>query len=500
MHSQLMDLLRAYWNIAINCLQWGDTGKGKFVDLITYWADVIVRGRGGANAGHSVLLGDEEYVFHLIPSSILHDIDGKVSIIGNGVAVDPRILCDELALLKAKNQSYNNFMLALNAKLTLPTQIVRDRIVDKAGGKVVIGTTGRGIGPTYSDHALRIGLEINDLLNPDILAKNVRNNVTYSLKVLQGYDPEIIKDVMHHEHLSRGLYYHPKKIFDVDSIITRYLQFGEELAEFIQDTDSFVQAAVGRRKILLEGSQGALLDVDNGTRPYVTGTSTIVDGLAIGAGFNLHKHHVDLALGVVKFPYMTRVGSGPFPTEFGDRMSEEWCRDATQEKDLEQFATASTNDINEFSQGGAIRRLGREFGATTRRPRRTGWLDLPLLRYAMRWGSENVILTKPDVLDTCEQIKICTSYIYDGPDYRVGTRVLTKGTSLREATPMACVLEHCKPVYEILPGWQRSIRGIRHFQDLPPQLISVLNFVGAEAGIKPKMISVGPAAEETIIV
>ena len=486
--------------VAVTCLQWGDTGKGKIVDLLATWSHLIVRCGGGANAGHSVYLNGVPFIFHLIPSGILHDKDGKINIVGSGVAIDPKIFCDELALLVRSNQTCDNMMLSLNAKLTLPTQIVRDRVGEGSAGAGKIGTTGRGIGPTYGDHVIRIGLTVNDLLNPDILAAKVKANVAFSVRILQSYDPEMVKAILFQKNLDGGIFYHSEKMFDVDAIVQKYLEYGVVLSQFIRDTDTFVQQNVGRKNLLLEGAQGTLLDVDYGTRPFVTSSNCTVDGLAKGTGLN--RSHIDLALGIIKGFYETRVGEGPFPTELGGKASAEWCAKATREDEKEKYASVgiTVNNPDEFYQGIALRIVGDEYGATTGRPRRTGWLDLPLLRHSLRWGGPNVVLTKLDILDDFDEIKVCTRYEYLGPTYHFGSEVLEYGDHLVDAIPSAEVLEHCKPEYVSFSGWKKSIRGITSFRDLPRELMSILDFVVGATRINPKIISVGPGPEETIFV
>ena len=484
--------------IAVTCLQWGDTGKGKIVDLLADWADIIVRGTGGANAGHSICFGESRFVFHLVPSGILHDEKGKINIIGSGTAIDPRTLCEELALFRKQGLSYGHLMLALNAKLTLPTQIVRDRVGEGEAGERKIGTTGRGIGPTYADHVMRVGLIVNDLLNPDILAKKVSANVAFSSRALAGCDPQTVRAVLHQPFLGNGIFYHPERIFNTDEIVQSCLECGKTLGQFIGDTDAYVHDSVGSKKILLEGAQGALLDVDHGTRPFVTSSSCTVDGLAKGAGLN--RSHVDLALGIIKGFYETRVGEGPFPTELGGEDSARWCRQITKEKEMDEYSGASVNAPHEFIQGIALRMAGDEYGATTKRPRRIGWLDLPLLRYALQWASPDVVLTKLDVLNQFDEIKVCTHYKYVGPYYRYGAEDLHSGRVLDTAIPLAEVLEYCRPVYHVFPGWKKSFKGVTSFEGLPCELRHILDFVICQTGISPRIISGGSDREDTIFV
>jgi len=492
------EFCREIFTIAVTCLQWGDSGKGKVVDLLALWADLIVRCMGGANAGHSVWVNGKVYVMHLIPSGILHDNHGKKNIIGSGTAIDPRILCEELALLESQKLPYNNLMLALNAKLTLPSQIACERVAESEAGSGKIGTTGRGISWTYASHLLRVDAKVNDLLNTDIFVANLRRNLEFSRRFLSSFDPDAVKAVMHHEHLGSGIYYSPVKIFDEDAIVEQYLRYGETLEPIIRDTDAFVRSVVGKKRVLLEGAQGSLLDVDHGTRPFVTGSNCTPGGMSRGAG--LDRSDIDLELGIFKGFYETRVGEGPMPTEYGGIRSADWCRIATKQQEAERFGEVSVNDPNEFFQGIAIRREGDEYGATTKRPRRTGWLDLPLLRQALLWSGPNVVLTKLDVLNNCERIKVCYKYRYDGPAYHYGNKVLNRGDLLDEAIPSAEVLRHCVPLYESFPGWKKNLRGITTYSGLPSELRFILEQVVKTTKITPRIISIGPDREETIFV
>ena len=488
--------------VIVQDLQWGDGGKGKLADaMMEVWADIGVRTNGGSNSGHTVWNKGAKIVLHLLPSGIMHDKDGKPCVIASGVAVDPRMLCEEIGLLQQKGMSFNHLMVALNALLTLPTHIARDMVSEDAAGATKIGTTGRGIGPTYSDHALRIGLQVNDLLNPDILATKVKANVRYSARILKGFDPEKVKQIFQHERLCGGIYYDPEKIFNVDTIVQVYLEYGKKLAQFIRDTDTFIQANVGKKRMLLEMGQGLLLDVDHGTLPYNTSSRCTVDGALSGAGLNRFSPGKILALGIVK-AYQTRVGLGPFPTELGGEDSDKWCNDptTTREKEKAQYPDVSINDEDEFRQGIALRDKGDEFGATTKRPRRTGWLSLPDLRHSLRWGSRDVVWTKLDVLTGCHKIKVCTHYKYMGPTYRFGDKVLLQGDMLDTTIPASEVLRHCEPVYATFDGWEKSISGVTAWQDLPNEPKLILKFVTLKTRIRNRIISVGKDRDETIFV
>ncbi len=490
-------LNKVAWILAVVCNQWGDTGKGKFIDYFASWADVVARGTGGANAGHTVKTGNIEFISHLIPSGILHDKNGKINVIGSGTVLDPRILCEELAQLRENGLRYDHLMIALNAKLVLPQHLLLDRIKESDSGRVKIGTTGRGIGPCYTDHYARTGLIMNDLLNKDVFVKKLERNLREKVRILKTYDPELVEKIMSHEHLENGIYYDPADIIDVDAIVEKYCNvYGKELEGMIRDTDEFMQRSAGKKRILLEGAQGLLLSIDYGSFPYVTSSDPSVRGLAKGVG--LSEKQVDLTLGIVKAFYMTRVGGGPFPTEMGGAKSEEWCN-GDGNRNFENSLPVTVNDRDEFHQGIAIRIAGNEYGATTGRPRRTGWLDLPLLRYAIGINGPDVILTKLDVLSGCERIKLCRAYRYEGPDYRLGEKTIKTGDVFETAIPQTEVLQFCRPIYTEFGGWQQDIRGAKTLEGLPDRLKEILDYVKKETGIVPRILSVGPDREETIV-
>lgn len=484
--------------LGVICTQWGDTGKGKFVDYFARWADIIARGTGGANAGHTIHLGEMEHVFHLLPSGMLHD---KLNVIGTGVAVEPRTVLEELATLRQAEIHTDKLRVSLNARLVLPQHVVLDRVREAAQGDGKIGTTGRGMGPCYRDHVDRVGLVMNDLLNPDVFVRKLRRNLEEKIRLLRTYDPELVRSVMGQKILEDGIFYHPEQVLDADAIADRYLTYGVELQPFIVDTDAILRRAAGKHRILLEGAQGNLLSVDYGTYPYVTSSDCTIHGLAKGVG--LSERDVDLTLGIVKAFYMTRVGEGPFPTELGGEKSADHCRTAKRETEAADYPQSSINDPDEFVRGIAIRQAGNEYGATTTRARRTGWLDLPLLRYsAEELTGPNVILTKLDVLDGAESFRICRCYEYTGPDYVRGDHVFRAGDQLRTAVPDLEVMQHCRPCYADaeFPGWEGPIREIREFGKLPPELRQAVRFVEEQADVNVTLLSVGSDREETIFV
>ena len=487
--------------LAIVCTQWGDTGKGKFVDyLAEEWADIIARGTGGANARHTIRLGSKTHVFHLIPSGILHDGDGKTNIIGNGVAFDPRIFSQELAILRREGMPYNNLLVALNARLVLPQHLLVDRLNESSSsGK--IGTTGRGIGPTYVDHVDRIGLVVNDLLNRDCLVRKLKRNIAKKRAFLSLQDPELVREILHHEHLGGGIFYNPASLLDIDAIVEDYCNYGREIKDLIADTDTYLAELAGQRRILLEGAQGNLLSIDYGTYPYVTSSDCSMQGLARGVG--LRERQVDRTFGIVKAFYMTRVGEGPFPTELGGNTSAAWCNRVGTTEQIEQYhyPDATVNSREPFVRGIGIRRAGYEYGSTTKRPRRVGWLDLPLLRYSQRHTGPDTILTKLDVLDDCEWIDICTAYRYVGPTHHIGgQKTLNSGEILQSAIPDYDVIQDCVPIYKSFPGWLTPTRACRNEGELPTQLRDLIGYIAASASLNIVMLSVGPDREQTIVI
>ena len=486
------NFLSGVGTLAIVCNQWGDTGKGKIVDFFSGWADIIARGTGGANAGHTIKIGDKTYIFHLIPCGIIYDSEGKTNVIGNGVAFNPRAVLDELKFLNENGLSYNNLKIAYNAKLVLPQHIVMDKL---ERGR--IGTTGRGIGPVYTDDVARKGLIVSDMLNKDIFKEKLKENLEDKLKLLSLEDPEAVRREI---EKIEAAFFKPGEFFDVDAIVEQYTQYGRELREMVIDTDDFMRGARSEgKRILLEGAQGLLLSVKYGTYPFVTGSDCSVQGLANGAG--LSERDVDLTLGVVKAFYITRVGKGPFPTELGGKKSAEHCdnEEHTREYEEKKFPDVSVNDKDKFRQGVAIRRAGGEYGATTGRPRRVGWLDLPLLRHAIKINGPNIILTKLDVLKGCDEIKICFGYTCAGPDYVLGRKVIRQGELIDVAIPQSEILENCKPQYRTFNGGKTDISRVREYDDLPKEVISPVDYIEAVAKVNIRALSVGAERKQMIL-
>ncbi|MBA3060586.1 MAG: adenylosuccinate synthase, partial [Nitrospirae bacterium] len=404
--------------------QWGDEGKGKIVDVLTEKADAVARYQGGHNAGHTVVINNEKFVLHIIPSGILHK--GKTCIIGNGVVVEPKSLIEEMdGLIKRGIDIGENIFLSRSAHLIMPYHAAIEREQERRKGSKKIGTTGKGIGPAYVDKTARTGIRAGELLYPEIFKEKLKNN-------LAGIN-----------HLLKVLYNAPA--FDVDDIYSEYMRYAERLSGCIADTDVIVNRMIDENKnLLFEGAQGTLLDVDHGTYPYVTSSSSAAGGACTGLGVSPTK--ISSVIGVVK-AYTTRVGEGPFPTEIKDSLGEK------------------------------IREKGGEYGATTGRPRRCGWLDMVALRYAVRInGFSGVVLTKPDILDGLKKIKICTAYRCEGRLYEEFPKELN-------------ILEKCEPAYEEVGGWKKNTGGVKSFEKLPSTAQSYVKEIERMLNVKVRIIS-----------
>ncbi len=451
--------------IAIVDLVFGDSGKGKLADLLAGTADITVRGTGGANAGHTIMISGEKFVFNLLSSGITRDKEGKISVIGRGTVIDPASLEKELAGLTARGMSWNGLRVSQDAQVVLPIHRVLDRLYEELAQKGKIGTTGRGIGPCYTDHRARIGVQVNDLLNRDILVRKVRTNLERHRVFLHRLDPLKVKDAV--EAIDKELY-HPTHFVDADAVVEYLLKHADVFAECITDTDALLISAVRTgKRVLLEGSQGVLLSVDYGTYPYVTSCDTSLSGLALGSG--LSTDSVDYALSVMK-AYTTRVGEGPFPTELADE------------------------------EGEALRVRGHEYGATTGRSRGVGCLDLPLLRYAIPFSSASFALMKSDcLLKDGESAKLCTHYRYDGPEYRAGEKLYRAGDIVHTALPYADFLENCTPVYREMDGWKfEGLNPGVSKNALPSSFLKFIDVIEQETLGRVDVLSYGAEREETM--
>ena len=411
--------------------QWGDEGKGKIVDILSERYEIVVRYQGGANAGHTVQIGNKQFILHLIPSGILRE--NVLCFIGNGVVIDPKALLDEIKLLEGMGISIEGrLFISQNAHLIMPYHKLLDSINESGNSK--IGTTGRGIGPCYIDKYARKGIRIVDLLNRKVLEEKIKLNLEEKNNLL--------KKVYNQEELN------------VDEIIKEYIEFDKAIDPYITDVPFVLNNAIDEGKsILLEGAQGALLDVDFGTYPFVTSSNPTSGGASTGSGIPPTK--ISSVIGIVK-AYTTRVGFGPFPTEL---LGEE---------------------------GERLRKIGAEYGATTGRPRRCGWFDAFLLSYSrMINGIERAAITKLDVLSNFDEIKVCVAYEIQGKKLKSFPTDVNK-------------LMNVIPIYESLPGWKTDLTNIKNYNELPSEAKDYLQFISQKSGFEISIISVGPKRDQTI--
>jgi adenylosuccinate synthase len=412
--------------------QWGDEGKGKVTDLLCEQAHIVVRYQGGNNAGHTVENARGKFALHLVPSGIFNS--DVTAVIGNGVVIDPTVLRAEIDELESRGVSTANLKVSGKAHLIMPYHIMLDHVQETRLGKGKIGTTGRGIGPAYSDKAARQGVRMQDVLDPEGFRERVMTTMRAKAEVMvKTYDQDTS---------------------NLEAECERYIRAAESLRSHVDDTELLLWRALRRgAAVLLEGAQGTLLDLDHGTYPYVTSSNPVAGFACVGAGIG--PIEVNEIWGVTK-AYTTRVGEGPFPTELTDETGE------------------------------TLRKLGNEFGTTTGRPRRCGWLDLVALRYAARVnGFTGLCVTKLDVLDTFETVKVCTAYRY-------------RGEVLDELPPAQAVFNEVEPVYEELPGWKTDISGVTSIQDLPQATIDYLNFIINSIQVPISLVSVGSKREQHI--
>ncbi|MEU1720066.1 adenylosuccinate synthase [Actinomadura sp. ATCC 39365] len=414
--------------------QWGDEGKGKATDLLGGDVDYVVRYQGGNNAGHTVVIGDQKYALHLLPTGILSP--DVVPVIGNGVVIDPGVLLSEIDGLAARGISAERLLISSNAHLIMPHHKALDKVTERYLGKAKIGTTGRGIGPAYGDKIARMGVRVQDLLDPGILAKKIEVALTEKNQVLTKV------------YNRRGI--------DPVAVLEEYLAYAERLKPHIADTSLVLSKALDEGKfVLLEGGQGTLLDIDHGTYPFVTSSSPTSGGACAGAG--IPPNRLTKIIGILK-AYTTRVGSGPFPTELTDETGE-W-----------------------------LRRTGGEYGVTTGRDRRCGWFDAVIARYATRInGVTDYFLTKLDILSGLERIPVCVAYEVDGVRFD-------------EIPMTQTDFHHAVPVYEELPGWQEDISHAKSFEDLPPNAQSYVRALEEMSGAPISAIGVGPGRDQTVVV
>lgn len=415
--------------------QWGDEGKGKITDYLARKADIVVRYQGGDNAGHTVEIGDKQYKLHLIPSGIFSQ--DKICVLGNGLVINPKSLLEEIKYLKDKGISTDNLRISDRAHIIFPYHIRLDQLQEERKGKNKIGTTVKGIGPCYRDKVERTGIRMCDIFYKDTFEEKLRENIKAK--------NEIIEKI------------YGKEPLDPDEIIEEYSEYLDKLKKYIIDTTDLLNNSINEgKKVLFEGAQGTLLDIDFGTYPYLTSSHPISGGVSIGTGIN--PFSLKSALGVVK-AYTTRVGRGPFPTELHDEI------------------------------GDRIRELGHEFGTTTGRPRRCGWLDVVMLKYSAQINGFNTLaITKLDTLAGFEKLKICVGYDLNGE------KIDTFPASLE-------TLAKCKPVYEELDGWtEEDMKNVEKYEDLPSTAKKYVSRIEELCGVKVGIVSIGPKRSETLII
>ena len=414
--------------------QWGDEGKGKATDLLGDKVKYVVRYQGGNNAGHTVVIGDQKYALHLLPSGILSP--NCIPVIGNGVVIDPAVLLEEIKGLNERGVDTSRLKISTNAHLITPYHRTIDKVTERFLGNSKIGTTGRGIGPAYADKINRIGIRVQDLFDPSILKQKLEG-------ALRDKNQVLIKVFN-------------RKGIEVDEVLKEYLDYAEALSQYVTDTSLLLNKALDNGDVvLLEGSQGTLLDVDHGTYPFVTSSNPTAGGAATGSGIGPTK--ISKVIGIVK-AYTTRVGSGPFPTELFDE------------------------------DGERLRTIGGEFGTTTGRSRRCGWYDSLIARYAVRInGLTDLFLTKLDVLTGWERIPVCVAYEIDG-------------NRVDELPSSQTDFHHAKPIYEFLPGWSEDISGAKTLKDLPANARAYVQYLESISGAPISAIGVGPGRDQTIVV
>ena len=412
--------------------QWGDEGKGKIIDILAEKADYVVRATGGSNAGHTVVNGDKTYKLHLIPSGILYP--GTVNIIGNGVVIDPKVVLEEMDSLVALGVSLDKLLIDLRAHVVLPYHKVFDELAEKAKGDNAIGTTKRGIGPCYADKCDRIGIRMIDLIDPDVFATKLRANLELKNKIITAV--------------------YGGKALDFDSMYKEYCGYAKRLAKYTVDTGVILYDAIkANKRVIFEGAQGTLLDLDSGTYPFVTSSHPITGGFCAGAGVG--PTAIKECLGIAK-SYTTRVGAGPFPTELDDEV------------------------------GKHLLNVGHEFGTTTGRARRCGWLDAVILRLAVRInGLTSLAINKLDTLTGLKKLKIATHYV-------------PNGEVVKDFPADISILEGCKPVYIELDGWDEDITACRTFDALPAAAKAYIRKIEELAGCRVSMIGVGADRDQNI--
>jgi adenylosuccinate synthase len=476
---------------------WGDEGKGKFTDEFAASADLVVRAQGGCNAGHTVVIDDVKLKLHHVPSGIAHP--GTINVIGNGVVLDPRVLIEkELAHLRDKGIDASSLRISGDIHLIMPWHRIIDKAREWSLGRNKIGTTARGIGPTYADKINRTGVRVNDLHDCSYFRERLNILAREKEQMIFGVfgvPRETFEEWMNEPDQENGAW-HTAGGFNVDAIADSYCAWSKVILPCVTDTRRLVHDAFqSGKKILLEGAQGLLLDIDHGTYPFVTSSNCCAGGFATGAG--LPPQVIDRVYNIMS-AYMTRVGGGPFPTELGteEQIAQEHA-DARMSFEESRAVAQQTQD--DYSLGKVIRHIAGEFGTTTGRPRRTGWFDSVATSMAVKINGPDVIISKFDVLDVMPVIRICTAYTYTGPDTAFNGQTLLTGSLLTEFPTDARILQFCVPgEYAEFEGWQSDTTAITSYDDLPALAKTYLAGITQHSGCIIRKVSVGPCRNQTI--
>ncbi len=477
---------------------WGDEGKGKFTDEFAGEAELVVRAQGGCNAGHTVVIGAQTIKLHHVPSGIAHA--GVLNVIGNGVVIDPRVLIEqEFAHLRASGIDVSGVRISGDAHLVMPWHRILDRAREWSLGARKIGTTARGIGPAYADKALRGGVRVNDLYECTRFRERVRMVCEEKERIacdVYGVPREQIAAWMGAPDQQNGAWWRDGH-FDAQAIADAYCAWAEVLLPHVAETRVLLHDAwrAGKR-ILMEGAQGLLLDLDHGTYPFVTSSSCGAAGFAAGCG--LPPQALERVYNVIS-AYMTRVGSGPFPTELGaeEAIAGEHAGQRMSAADAAALARTARDD---YSLGKVIRHIAGEFGTTTGRPRRTGWFDAVACRLAVRLNGPDVIISKLDVLDVMPVLKMCTAYRYEGPATCYNGQPLEPGAVLEQFPADARVLAHCRPAaFAEYRGWQTDTSRCTAYRELPARARAYIKAIEAATGARARIVSVGPRRHQTLL-
>jgi len=461
--NRFLSLLKEAQVVAVYCNQWGDTGKGKFSDYFSEWADIIARGTGGNNAGHTVVVGGKQRIFHLLPAGIAYDSLGKINILGKGMVIDPKVLVEEIDDVKRDGINCEHLMVSRDAHVIMDYHINLDKARNQSQKNSGIGSTGRGVGPCYSDKIARRGVRIFEFLNENLLKDKI----------------EVAKN------------FYPGQEINAEKIIRETRGYADRIRPYVKDTDLELQELLRRgKKLLIEGAQGLLLSIEHGTYPYVTSSDCSLNGMASGVGVSAKK--IDVALGILKFPFMTRVGGGPFPTELGGVKSEKYCSEDGhgEENELKVYGKDNIlgmiNSKDSFEQGVGIRLATEEYGATTGRPRRIGWVDAVSAKYAVGINGPLLVLTKADAIAGAKEFKIC--YGYKNKD----------GKTISNFSSDCDFLRNVEPEYKTYEGYG-DISKIRKFSELPNSLKDAIKDLEEFTGGHVVIVSVGAERDATII-